>query len=163
MSTLNWPRIILCGLVAGVVFTLLSAVLVGASGSEFLAAAGGHASAGDGSTKTGPVLYSATISAGVWAVWLYAVVRPRYSNNVSAVIIVSFAWWIIASIQSLKWILLLGIPLSAWLPLAANLVPTVIAVFVGSALLGAVQPSQPLHPTPTATEAPASGAGERRR
>jgi peptidoglycan/LPS O-acetylase OafA/YrhL len=146
MSSLNWPRIILCGLVAGVVFTLLSAVLVGALGSEFLAAAGNHASAGDGRTKTGPVLYFATISAGVWAAWLYAVVRPRSSNYVSAVIIVSFAWWIIASIQSLKWILLLGIPLSAWLPLAANLVPTVIAVFVGSALLGAVQPNQPLHP-----------------
>ena len=52
MSSLNWPRIILCGLVAGVVFTLLSAVLVGTLGSEFLAAAGAHASASDGLTKT---------------------------------------------------------------------------------------------------------------
>ncbi|MFM9952972.1 MAG: hypothetical protein ACKVVO_02865, partial [Opitutaceae bacterium] len=68
--------------------------------------------------------------------WLYAIVRPQTSSNAGAVVTVSIAWWIIVSAQSLKWILLLGIPLNAWLPLAANLVPIAIAVFVGSALLG---------------------------
>jgi hypothetical protein len=163
MSSLNWPRIILCGLIAGVTFTLLTAVLVGKLGGEFLAAAGAHAAAGDGFARTGPGLYVATIAAGVWAMWLYAVVRPRCSSNRGAVAVVGLAWWIIAGVQSLKWVLLLGIPLSACLPLALNLVPTMIAVFIGSALFRSVQPDQPLHPTPTAAEAPASGAGERRR
>lgn len=156
MSTLNWPRIVLCGLVAGVVFTLLTAVLVGTFGSAFMAVAGAHAATGDAIAKTGPGLYFATVAAGVWAMWLYAVLRPRFSNNLSAAVAASIAWWIIASVQSLKWVILLGIPLSACLPLAANLVPTVIAVSVGAALYGSVQPNKPLHPTP-------DGAGERRR
>lgn len=156
MSSLGWPRIVLCGLIAGVVFTLLIAVLVGAVGSEFLASAGEHASTGDGMTKTGLGLYLATIASGLWAMWLYAVVRPRFTSRTGAVVTVSLAWWIIASVQSLKWILLLGIPISACLPVTANLVPTVIAVFVGSVLFGDVQPNQALQATP-------DGARERRR
>ena len=136
MKALNWTRIILCGYVAGVVFALLSYVLIGGFGGEFLTAVGSRASVDGGSAKTDPILYFVTISAGVWAVWLYAIVRPQTSSNAGAVVTVSIAWWIIASAQSLKWILLLGIPLNAWLPLAANLVPIAIAVFVGSALLG---------------------------
>ncbi len=147
MSSLNWARIVLCGFVAGVTFTLLTAVLVGTLGGEFLAAAGAHAAAGGGSTKTGPGLYLATIAAGLWAMWLYAVVRPQFSNNLGAVIAVSLAWWFIASLQSLKWVLLLDIPLSACLPLAWNLVSTVIAVFIGSTLFGSVQSNKPLEPT----------------
>ncbi len=145
MSSLKWPRIILCGFVAGVTFTLLNIVLVGTFGSEFLAAAGAHAAGG--STNTGPALYFATIAAGLWAMWLYAVVRPQFSNNLGAVIAVSLAWWFIASLQSLKWVLLLDIPLSACLPLAWNLVPTVIAVFIGSTLFGSVQSNKPLEPS----------------
>ena len=163
MSSLNWPRIVLCGMVAGVVFTLLTALLVGSFGSEFLAIAGAHAATGDATTKTGPGLYLATVAAGIWAMWLYTVLRPRFSNNLSAVVAAGIAWWIIAGVQSLKWVLLLGIPLSACLPLAANLVPTVIAVFVGATLFGSVQPNQPLHLAASGGQSAAVGAGERRR
>ena len=145
MRALNWPRIGLCGFVAGVVFTLMTAVLVGAFGGECLAAA--SANAAGGATKTGPGLYFATIAAGIWAMWLNAVLRPWFLNRWVAALVASLAWWLIASLQSLKWALLLGIPASAWLPLAANIVPTVIAVLVGAALFGNVQPNQPLHPT----------------
>ena len=147
MSSVNWPRIILCGFIAGVAFTLLSAVVVGTLGSEFLASAEVRAATGDGMTGTGSGLYLATVFAGFWAMWLYAVVRPRFTSRIGAVVTVSLAWWIIASVQSLKWILLLGIPLSACLPLTGNLVTTMIAVFVGSALFGDVQPVQRLQPT----------------
>ncbi len=41
----------------------------------------------------------------------------------------------------------LGIPARASLPLAANIIPTVIAALVGTDLFGSVQPNQPLHPT----------------
>ncbi|MFZ9348930.1 MAG: hypothetical protein ACO25T_03240 [Arenimonas sp.] len=137
MRSLDWSRIILCGFVAGVTFTLLTAVLVGTFGSEFFASVGAHATGG--STNTGPALYFATVAAGLWAMWLYAVVRPRFSNKIRAVIAVSLAWWLIACLQSLKWVLLLDIPLSACLPLSWNLVPTAIAVFIGSTLFDSVQ------------------------
>lgn len=136
MNSLNWLRIALCGMIAGSVFTLMTAVLVGTFGSEFLSVAGTHAADGSGATKTGPSLYVVTVSAGLWAMWLYAVLRPRFKSVIGAVTAVSVAWWLIASIQSLKWVLLLGIPLSAALPLAANLIASVVAVFVGSIAFG---------------------------
>ncbi|HEX5818441.1 MAG TPA: hypothetical protein VFY20_06175 [Gemmatimonadales bacterium] len=145
MNSLNWPRIVLCGLVAGATFALLTMVLVGASGGDFLAAAGAHAAAGDGATRTGPGLHVATIAAGPWAMWLYAVVRPRFASNLGAVMAVGLAWWLIAGLQSLKWILLLGISFSACLPLAWNLVPTVFAVLVGATLFSSGQPDQPAY------------------
>lgn len=139
MNFVYWTRLVLCGFIAGVVFTLLTAVLVATLGSEFLAAAGAHASTGDGVTKTGPGLYLATVFAGLWAMWLYSIVRPTLTSRVGAVLTVSIAWWVIASLQSLKWILLLGIPLSAGLPLTANLVAAAIAVYAGSVLFGEVK------------------------
>jgi len=146
MSSFNWPRIVLCGLIVGATFTLMTAALVSTLGSEFLAAAGTHAADGSGVTKTGPILYLVTISAGLWAMWLYALVRPRFKSTFGAVVTVSLAWWLIASIQSLKWMLVLGIPLNAALPLTGNLVPTVIAVFIGSIAFGNVPPDQPHKP-----------------
>lgn len=163
MASLNWPRIVLCGFVTGSTFTLLTAVLVGAVGGEFLAAAHAHAAAGDGKATTGPGLYFATLAPGLWAMWLYAVVRPRFSSNLGAVVAVGLAWWLIASLQSLKWVLLLGIPFSACLPLAWNLVTTMIAVFIGSTLFGSAQPDLPLHTTRAAAEPAASAPDERMR
>ena len=155
MRALNWLRIAACGFVAGTAFTLMTAVLVGVFGSDFLAVASANAVGGE--TKTGPWLYLATLATGIWAMWLYAVVRPWCLNHWVAALVASLAWWLIASLQSLKWVLLLGIPASAWVPLATNIVPTVIAVLIGSALLGDVQANQPLH-----SEA-LTRAGERRR
>jgi len=134
---------VLCGFIAGVVFTLLTAVLVGVAGREFLFAAGTHAAAGEGTVRTGLALYLATIAAGIWAMWLYAAIRPAFASRSGAVVAASLAWWAIASLQSLKWILLLGIPLRACLPLAANVVPTAIAVFIGALLLGEVRSNLP--------------------
>jgi hypothetical protein len=148
MNLVNWTRLTLCGLIAGAVFTLLTGVLVATLGSEFLAAAGAHASTGV--TQTGPGLYLATVFAGLWAMWLYSVVRQRFTTRIGTVVTVSLAWWVIASVQSLKWIFLLGIPLSACFPLAANLAPTAIAVYIGSVLFGDVHPDQCMPPTGSA-------------
>lgn len=143
MRALDWPRIVLCGFGAGTVFTLMTAVLVGKFGGEFLAVASLNAVGGE--TKNGPWLYFASVATGIWAMWLFAVVRPWFMNRWVAASVASLAWWLIASLQSLKWVLLLGIPASAWLPLATNIVPTLIAVFIGSALFGDVQPDQGIH------------------
>lgn len=139
MTLLNWSRIASCGFITGAIFTLLNIVLVGALGSEFLAAVDAQAAVGGRSIKTGPVLYFATLAAGFWAMWLYALVSPAFSNSVGTIITISLMWWFIASLQSLKWILLLNIPLTACLPLAGNLIPTMISVFIGATLLNSVQ------------------------
>ena len=138
MRKLNWPRIVLCGFVTGVVYALMAAVLVGAFGSEFLAAA--SARAAGGAAKTGLGVYGATVAAGMWAMWLHAVLRPWFAKRFAAAAVAGLAWWLGATLQSLKWTFLLGIPASAWLPLAASAVPSIAAVLVGAALFGDAQP-----------------------
>ncbi len=132
----------MCGFVTGVVFALLSAVLIGIVGDDFLAAVGAH-----GRVRAGPGLFFAAIAAGIWAMWLYVAIRPRFSGNLGAVAAVGFAWWTIACLQSLKWVLLLGIPTSAWLPLSLNLGSTLVAVYVGSVLIGSGRPPGDSIPT----------------
>lgn len=129
MNTKNWPRIILCGLVAGTIFTLLGMVTMATFGSELMSLAG------KGAANTGPALYAASVLSGIWAVWLYAAIGR---GGFGTVIRVSLAWWLLASLQSYKWMLLLDIPLSAALPMTANLAPTVIAVWIGAMLFDRV-------------------------
>ena len=148
MNALNWPRIVLCGLVTGVAFTVMSVVLVGLFGADFLAAVSKSAVAGAGAPRTGFAVYILTVAAGVWAMWLYSVIRPASASNVKAGVAVGLAWWAISSLQSLKWIVLLGVPASAWLPLTGNAALCIVAASIGAALFGAVQPNQPLHATP---------------
>jgi hypothetical protein len=148
MNTLNWPRIVLCGLVTGVAFTVMSVVLVGFVGNEFLVAVSESVVAGTGAPKTGPALYLLTVAAGVWAMWLYSVIRPGSASSIRASVVVGLAWWVIASLQSLKWIALLGIRTAAWLPLSLNAALCIVATSIGAYLYGAVQLRQPSHATP---------------
>jgi hypothetical protein len=143
MHTLNWPRIILCGLIAGVVFTLATLVLMGAVGRGLFAAASTNAAAGDGARGVGLGLYLVTVATGIWAMWLYAIVLRWFTNRWKAAVVAGLAWWLIASLQSLKWIFLLRIPTAAWLPLTANIAVCIVATLVGAALFGAVATEPP--------------------
>ena len=92
--------------------------------------------AAGGVPATGPLLYILTVAGGVWATWLYSVIRPASTSGVKAGVIAGLAWWVIASLQSLKWIALLGIPNTAWLPLTANVLLCIVAVLIGGYLYG---------------------------
>ena len=140
--TSKWPRVVLCGLVTGVAFTLMSIVLLGALGNDFLAIVARNAPVGAGAPKTGPVLYLLTVAAGIWAMWLYSIVRPGCASNIKAGAVVGIAWWVIASLQSWKLVALLGIPPTAWLPLSLNAVLCIVAAMLGGSLYGAAQPKK---------------------
>jgi len=141
MNPSHWLRVVLCGSIAGVAFALMSAVLVGVWGSEFLSAVYRSATARDGASTTGPLLYILTVAGGVWAMWLYSVIRPGSASSVKAGVIVGLAWWVIASLQSLKWIALLDIPNTAWLPLTANVLVYMVAALIGGYLYSGAQRS----------------------
>jgi hypothetical protein len=132
MKPIGWARVLLCGLVAGGAWNLMSMILVGAVGNEFLASVSeqsGRPVQGDG-----PLLFALGIAAGVWATWLFAAIRPRHRSTLGAAAVAAFAWWSLASLQSLKWIALLGVPLHAWMPLAANALTCLAAVAMGAFL-----------------------------
>ena len=125
----TWARILICGLISGLAWTLLSAVLVGLLGGEFLAAA----SRGATSSGSGPIMFGLTVAAGLWAVWMYSIVRKSLGGGFKSAAVVGLAWWLIASLQSAKWMTLEGVPVATAAPLGIAIFPAMIAAtFIGA-------------------------------
>ena len=125
----EWSRILLCGFICGVVWALLGAVLVGLLGRDFLAAA----SRADVSPRIGPLLFALTVAAGLWAMWMYSLVRASLGPGLKSAAVVGLAWWLMASLQSAKWMVLEAAPAVTALPLGIAILPAMIAAtFVGA-------------------------------
>ena len=134
MEKINWTRVFLCGLVTGGVWTLLSVTLLAFAGGDFLAAVrDGRQGQSVPSGSLHLFLLFSNLGAGLWAMWLYTAIRPRYGPGPKTAVWAGLAWWMIVSMQSAKWVALLSIPPAASLiPLAATL-PAII----GATLAGA--------------------------
>ena len=77
MGRINWSRVLVGGLIAGSIWTLLSALSTWYLGAEF-------SSYVPGNRVLQPTaglfifLFFLSLAGGVWAMWLYASIRPRY-------------------------------------------------------------------------------------
>jgi len=140
MLRVDWRRIVLCGFIAGAVWTLMSIVVVSVGGGDFFAAIS-ERMAGAPVVGSHLALYLLSVAAGVWVMWLYVLIRPQINSNVRAAVVAGLAWWIIASLQSLKWVVVLDIPTTTWLPLISNGASSVMATIIGAMLYGASSPS----------------------
>ncbi len=121
MGTVNWARVILGGLVAGVIINvfeyLLNGVILATEMQAAVAAMGRQV--GGGATALFTVW---GFLVGIFAVWLYAAIRPRFGAGRATALRAGGAAWF------------LGYLLSAATPLALNLFPVrllVIGLVVG--------------------------------
>jgi hypothetical protein len=129
VSRINWARVVLCGLLAGGVWTVLAASVVTLVGQDFVEAMT-HGRAISGSAQV--FLFLSDLAAGIWAMWLYASIRPRYGPGAKTAIVSACAWWIIATMQSGKWIVLLALDVGRAAPLTLNLIAMVAATTAGA-------------------------------
>jgi hypothetical protein len=123
MGEKTWARILACGFISGVVWALLGAGLVGLLGRDFLAAVS-RAGATSGS---GALMFGLTVASGLWAMWMYSIVRKSIGAGFRSAAVVSLAWWLMAGLQSAKWMTLGGIPGLTALPLAIAILPAMLA------------------------------------
>jgi hypothetical protein len=132
MGRINWGRVVLCGLVAGVVWTVLGSVVTVLVGREFAAAVpGGRLSA----PKLGFVvfLFILNLVEGTWAMWLYAAIRPRYGAGPKTAAVVGISWWVVSSLVDATWGSFGFVPVSAlWPAMAASLPALILAAVVGA-------------------------------
>ena len=78
-------------------------------------------------------LLGSNVVAGIWAMWLYAAIRPRYGPAPKRAAVAGLAWWFIVSLQSGKWVAVGFAPPGAALgPLVATLPAIVAATMVGA-------------------------------
>ena len=84
----------------------------------------------------GAFSYGVDVAMGIWAVWLYSAITPRYGAKPTTAARVGVAWWTIKSLQSAKWAGLGFVqPSGVLIGLAmASLVAAVVASIVGAGL-----------------------------
>ena len=130
MRGTHWIRVVLCGVVAGVVWYLLSALFLSLFAQDlvaFIQRGGAYPRSG------GALFFIIDLMMGIWAVWLYATIVPRYGAKPSTAAIVGVAWWILKSLQSAKWVGLGLLPRGVILiPLATTLVAVLVASVLGA-------------------------------
>ena len=138
MRGTDWMRIVLCGFVAGVVSFLVSVVFLAFLAPDFVTSLQQGAPYADWG---GAFSYGVDVAMGIWAVWLYSAIAPRYGAKPTTAALVGVAWWTIKSLQSAKWAGLGFVQLDgALIGLAlASLVAAVVASLVGAGLYDKVE------------------------
>jgi len=124
--------LLLCGLVVGILFYLLNAATLALFGEEFLSVletAPAYPQLG------GEYFFTVDLLMGVWVMWLYSAISPRYGAKPATAIFAGIAWWAIKSLQSAHWIGLGFLPVEGgFLLLAISLVSAASAVLAGAFL-----------------------------
>ena len=128
MKNPNWIRITLCGFVAGVIWNLLSVVFLAIFAPTFVASV---QQAAPNPPQGGAFFFAVDILMGVWAVWLYSAIAPRYGAKLTTMATAGVAWWILKTLQSSKWAGL------GFVTLGPHLLPLGVAT-LGATLLASV-------------------------
>jgi hypothetical protein len=127
---MNWGRIAVGGFMAGLLWTLLSILVLGVAGRELTSALLGGASGPGGRIQA--FMFLANMAHALWGTWLYAALRAHYGSGLKTGAIAGVAWWIVVSLQSVKWLALSRIPAGSVLVLGVLTLPAImIAAMVG--------------------------------
>jgi len=131
MSKINWSRVLGCGLLAGVVWIILGALVTALLGRDFAALPNNHLA----KPTPGFVLFNVLLDLleGVSILWLYAAIRPRYGPGAKTAWIAACAWWFIVTLGDATWCSFGFFPPSSVIPLMAGTLPALIlATLVGA-------------------------------
>lgn len=135
MGKINWPRVMLCGLAWAVVYN----VMMAACWFLFLKAAwipavqaAGHPF--EETTEFISTYLVLTVLAGIFALWLYAAIRPRYGPGPKTAAVAGVALWVIGVLlPTLVWNLLIHLPTQLIVTDAgASLVAVVASTLAGA-------------------------------
>jgi hypothetical protein len=129
MNGKDWTRLALCGFVAGVVWHLLSVASISALAPDVISSLERTAPY---QALGGLFFYAVDVAMGIWAVWLYSAIAPRYGKGVTAVAIAGSAWWLLKTLQSAK---LVGL---GFIELNPDLVPLGVATLMVAVLASGV-------------------------
>lgn len=109
MSKIDWKRVVLCGLITGAVWTVLSVIVLALVGDAFILSSTGKSLASLGRSQHF-LLFFSNFAAGILVLWFYASVRAQYGAGFKSVLVAGLAWWGIATLQSLKWLVMSVVP-----------------------------------------------------
>lgn len=137
MGKINWGRVFLCGLMTGAVWSVLLGIIVVLVGRDFVAAvlAAGRPAYFFPRTQAGANVFVVMINllVGIWTMWLYAAIRPRYGPGPKTAAVAGFACWVFVALADAIWSSFGLIPPKVLVaPVAASLPAMIVAVVVGA-------------------------------
>ena len=132
MGKVNWGRVVLCGIVAALAWTVLSSLITVFLATDFVAAEpGGRLSAPSGGLVA--FLFMVNLLMGIWAMWLYAAIRPRYGLGSKTAVVAGFSWRVISSLGDATWGSFGFVaPKAVLVPMVASLPAITISTVVGA-------------------------------
>jgi hypothetical protein len=141
MKGSNTLAIILCGLVTGVLFFLLTVVTVTVFARDFLS----ELQTAPRYPKLGGLWFlAADLLMGVWVIWLYAVLAARRGPGLRTGVIAGFAWWAMKALQSAHWVGLGFVPSTILVgPFITSLISAMVAAATGAMLYDMVRRQTP--------------------
>jgi hypothetical protein len=133
MKSINWGRVILGGIVAGVVVNVsefvLNEIVLKSQYEEAMKALGKTMPTG-GSTMTVWILWGFAL--GIVAVWLYAAIRPRYGAGPGTAVKAGVAVWLLGYVFCTIALLNMGVFPFNFVAFVWVLAEAVLATVVGA-------------------------------
>ena len=134
MGKINWARVVPCGILAGLVWIVLSSITTAFVASDFVAAVSG-ARLSAPTDDSIVILFIVNLVMGIWAMWLYAAIRPRYGPGPKTAVVAGFSWWVIGSLIDATWACFgFVVPRAVLASMAGSLPAIIIAAVVGARL-----------------------------
>jgi hypothetical protein len=101
MGNVRWSRVVLCGLLAGVVWIVLGTNVTALLGGEFAALPHNRL----GAPTSGFILLHVGLDLveGISILWLLCLYPARYGAGAKTALIAAFAWWFIVSLSDATW------------------------------------------------------------
>jgi hypothetical protein len=133
MGKINWGRVFLCGLLASIVWGVPSAILVHRVGRDWqIAVHAGRPSPTEGGLFFA-VLGLVNLVTGIWTMWLYAAIRPRYGPGPKTAAMAGLALWVIVAMAHVVWAVFGSLPPSVLvIPDVAQLPVIIVGAVVGA-------------------------------
>ena len=132
MEKINWCRMVICGLVTGIVWILLSLVVLLVLGRALLHAMPSFQVL----PPSGKVVAACVILpflVGLGAMWLYAAIPPRFGPGPGTALIAGLFGWAFGFVADAHWITYGFVPPGlALVPLIGSLPALLLAVLAGA-------------------------------
>jgi len=123
--------VLACGLLAGLVWVVLGAIVTALLGREFAALPNNHLSR----PTPGFVVFNVVLDLleGISILWLYASIRSTYQPGARTAVIAAIAWWFIVSLGDATWCSFGFFPPSTVVPLMIATLPALVLATLAGA------------------------------
>jgi len=130
-NKINWPRVLGCGVLAGIVWIILGTMVTALLARDFIALPNNRL----GAPTPGFIVLNILLDllTGISILWLYASIRPRYGPGAKTATIAAFASWFIVGLEDSIWCSFELFPARTIIPLIFGTLPAlIIAALVGA-------------------------------